>query len=136
MLSSYYFRQRIPQELRAEIDRANAERAAIIHRALSRLTDGAIVVTEGTIRTASRLLAALRRHREEIAAYRELSRLSDRSLKDIGIERGQIRQAVRGLAQDETRNARGGADNAPQLRVIRNPRPALVTLPADLRQCA
>ena len=44
-----------------------------------------------------RLVAADKKRRERAAAIRELERLSDRHLADIGIARAQIREVVEGL---------------------------------------
>ncbi len=68
------------------------------HATLSRI--GSLVFARQTPRVAAErhtsLLNSLRSWRERRAAIAELSSLSDRSLADIGLTRGDIPQAVRG----------------------------------------
>jgi uncharacterized protein YjiS (DUF1127 family) len=138
MMSFYYVRQRVPPELRSEIDRVNAEHAALIHRALGRLTDGAIVATEAVIEAARRWRAGRRRRRREIAAIRELGALDDRSLQDIGLQRDGIRAAVRSLEDDarRTRSVPHSANAAPRLTVIRGRATPALPRTGELRDCA
>ncbi len=64
---------------------------------------------------------AVRTWRQRRAAIAELSRLNDRLLKDVGIDRNEIRAAVDGmLSQPSARTSRP----APALPVISAPDPA------------
>jgi uncharacterized protein YjiS (DUF1127 family) len=68
------------------------------HATLSKI--GSLVFSRQTPRASAErhapLLKALRNWRERRAATAELSALSDRSLADIGLTRGDIARAVRG----------------------------------------
>lgn len=53
----------------------------------------------GLLNWARQRLAGLRRHQQRRQAIRELSRMSDWRLRDMGIERGHIAAVVDGLME-------------------------------------
>lgn len=66
--------------------------------------------TGGVLSWAGQRLESLRRHQQRRLAIRELSRLSDWRLQDMGIERGQIAQVVDGLMARQGPTLERGAD--------------------------
>jgi len=65
---------------------------------------GNLIVAMGQVLSASirRALLDMRRRRDEQMTYRALAELDARTLKDIGIDRGEIRSVAHGLAYGDT----------------------------------
>ena len=69
-----------------QLQRANEERSAAFYSALTTLSRAVQAIPD----VASSLWARWRKRQARLASIRELSALSDRDLKDIGIARGEI----------------------------------------------
>lgn len=78
-----------PEEMREIMDRVRRERAAVFAAGIRKAV-GAVV---GFLRAIATAFAEARRQR---AVYEELSRLSDRELRDIGLNRADIPAVVAG----------------------------------------
>lgn len=76
------------------------------------VAEGLSKLFRGTVRAFVKPAAALGRARREAAAIRDLRRLDDRLLADIGITRGQIPAVVAGL------EARGAVDTPVRPAVV------------------
>lgn len=63
----------------------------------------------GLFKWTKQRLEGLRRHRQRRLAIRELSRMSDWRLRDLGIERGHITEVVDGLIARQGPTQRGVA---------------------------
>jgi uncharacterized protein YjiS (DUF1127 family) len=61
----------------------------------------------GLLARARQGLESLRRHQQRRQAIRELSRMSDWRLRDMGIERGHIAEVVDGLMARQGSTPRG-----------------------------
>jgi uncharacterized protein YjiS (DUF1127 family) len=61
-----------------------------------------VAVSQALSASIRRVLLEMRKRREEQVTYRALAELDARTLKDIGIDRGEIRSVAHGLAYGDT----------------------------------
>ena len=111
-----------PSQLKA---RRNRTTPGLARRVVADIADGAPFRSIET--GVSRLVEGFRAARRRRAAIGELSALSDRSLKDIGLHRGEIRSVVREM----TRAAAPAQRQTPVSR-----RPALADTFLGAQPCA
>ncbi len=104
---------------RAELEYYSRRAHALRSDAFARLFKGAVTGLASGIRGLYRALKASRDRRR---ATSELRGLSDRTLRDIGIERAQIPQIVEALLAK--REAEGAPQKAYPLRALTAERPA------------
>lgn len=85
-------------ELRGILRQVNEDRSAAFYAVLKPLRNA----VSNTLAAVSRFAENARRGARERAAMRELNALSDRTLKDIGVPRGEIRRIAHDLADGVT----------------------------------
>lgn len=88
-MTSLYYTGLDPEHGRGEIEEALARARYLRGETFARLVRGAATAV-------GRLVALVRRWRERAIAYRQLMEKDDHELRDIGLARGEIRDAVYG----------------------------------------
>jgi uncharacterized protein YjiS (DUF1127 family) len=96
------------------IRRAEAARARALRGLLGAILRGLRTATWASFAAAGNWWRAYIRRRERNAAVRELHALDDRTLKDIGIHRGEIEWVVYGEDATRLRDYAPAAFNSPQ----------------------
>jgi len=91
----YYIWKNSNPELEDTLRRVNEERSAAFYAALVSLWKGAVA----GLSAVSRLVERAQQRARERAAIHELSALSDRTLSDIGVPRGEIHGIARALSE-------------------------------------